>query len=206
MKLLTPKEINDRKQAEVQRDIVRTEATKEALEAVTRKLNEGNARFDLMLANQRVRWAKEEEAAMNRQQELRKETKALEEKRAFLLVPMEERDRVSYDLCIEAEKVLAEAETKREEAEELCDSFEGKLDDLHEKETDLEEREQHILIREQANEAERQMIISLNKNITWQTSSHGVTQQEPIATETPVQEERKQTQQPFQPTPPEQAS
>ncbi len=175
MNLLSPKEITDRKQAELQRDIARTESTKDALDKATRKLNETNARFDLMLANQRVRWAKEEEEAMKRQIELRKEIKLLEERRDFLLVPMDERDQKSYDLRIEAEKILAEAVSKKEESEELCEKFESKLDDIHEMETDLETRTQKLLVREQANESERQMIISLNKKITWPQKTQDTT-------------------------------
>ena len=85
MKLLTPQEVKDRKQAEIARDITKTENIKKALEKSTNQLNDINAKFKLALAGQHMRWAKEEEEYIKRIEILKDEIKALEEEKRTII-------------------------------------------------------------------------------------------------------------------------
>lgn len=173
MKLLTPKEVVDRKQAEVVKDISRTESVKKALDTVTGQLNESEARFAMALSNQRVRWSREEQEATNRIKELNEEIKTLEDKLKTSIVPIEEREKKSYALFIEAEKVLADAHSKLHESEQIKESnsvnedlLMDKLDSFHEKQQDLDLRESKLIVREKAVEEERAVIRNLSKELS----------------------------------------
>lgn len=155
MDLLSLKQVTDKKQAELSRDIARIEQTKKTLERVTKELNETNARFEVALANQRVRWSIEEGEATHRISGLNKEIKVLEDRKKEALIPIEEREKKSHTLLKESEEILAkahiklgEADTKQKEVDELCEIFENKIDSLSSKETDYIERSQRLEVKE----------------------------------------------------------
>lgn len=173
MKLLSTKEIQDKKAAELSKDISRTESVKKALETATNELNETNARFNLALANQRVRWTQEEKEALDQVALVTEEIKVLEIKKKELCIPIEEREKKSYALFTEAEKVLAEAHSKFKEAERLqqenertTELLQEKLDGVYETESSLEEREKKVYIRELAIEEERDSIRKLSQELS----------------------------------------
>lgn len=123
MQLFGPKQTKDAKDAEISRDILRTETVREALKRSQKELNDVNDRFEIALANQRVRWAAEELEFTTRITALRKELETMK------VIPIVRTDTVDDTL----EELLKE-----------------KLDALSDKEIDLEEREQKILIKEEA--------------------------------------------------------
>ena len=173
MKLQTVKEVTDRKQAEIAKDIARTTQVKEALEKVTKELNESEARFSVALANQRVRWSYEEEKALDRLKSLNKEIEMAEEVKKTSLIPIEEREQKSYALFTQAEVAFKDADIKRGEldslkAEEeiLIETLEEKIDSLTEREQSVSEREQKVLIKEKSLEEERDMIRKLSAELS----------------------------------------
>ena len=85
MKLLSTQEVKDRKQAEIARDIGKTENVKKALDKVTTQLNDAEARFNIALAGQRVRWANEEKEYLERLDGIKKEIKSAEDHLSQLL-------------------------------------------------------------------------------------------------------------------------
>ncbi len=173
MKILTQKEITDKKQSQVERDIIRAKETKEVLEKVTQDLAETEAKFNVALSNQRVRWLKEEEEAMDRLNSIRSEISALERENKDKLVLLDEREKKSYSLLIEAEKALDQAHAKEhaaaqelEKQEDLTDLLQNKLDSLSDRETDVEKREQKVTVRELAVEEERALIKKLSSELS----------------------------------------
>lgn len=150
MKLLSQKEVQDRKQAEITRDIGRTQEVKEVLETVTKQLEEANAKFNVVMANQRIRWALEEEEHIKKILSLKKELALLESRKQD--VPYEIDEVKSYD--------------KDTEADEIADLLQDKLDDVSEREQSLDEREQLLFIREKACREERDMIARISKELS----------------------------------------
>ncbi len=173
MKLLSVKEVTDKKQAELQKEIVRGKETKEYLEKLTRDLAETEARFNMVLANQRIRYAQEEEEHLKKMDGLRAEIKILEDKKKEIEVPMEKREKKSYDLLNAAEKTFDEAlektrkaDERKAEVEETASLLQIRLDDVSDRETDVLEREQKVQIREEAVNAEREMISKLSSELS----------------------------------------
>ena len=166
MQLLSVKELSNKRESESLKDIERTKLTKEQLNFVTKSLEDAEAKFNLALANQHIRWKQEEEEAVKRIEELNKEIKELEVKKTSILVPIEEREKKSYDLLIEAEKTFNEALGKQKYNDEITILLEEKLDSLHELETSLEEREKVLQVKEKANEDQRLIIKNLSDGLS----------------------------------------
>lgn len=173
MKLLTVNEIKNSKESELIKDTARIEASKSALRTVEMQLNDAEAKFDVTLANQRVKWAKEEEEHMKRIQELETEIKQLEKQRELLLIPIESDRKKAYDLFIEADKVLNqavqrehEASQRNEEIEALQDLLQKKLDDVGDRDMQIAFREQQILVKEKGLAEERESIKQLSKELS----------------------------------------
>lgn len=166
MQLLSVKELSNKREFERLKDIERTKLTKEQLNFVTKSLEDAEAKFNLALANQHIRWKQAEEEAIKRIEELNKEIKELEVKKTSILVPIEEREKKSYDLLIEAEKTFNEALEKQKYNDEITILLEEKLDSLHELETSLEEREKVLQVKEKANEDQRLIIKNLSDGLS----------------------------------------
>lgn len=173
MKLLSPKEVTDKKQAELVKDITRTKEVKTELEKKTSELAQVNAQFDVALAGQRMRWASEETEALHRLDAIKHEVEVLEKRKIELLSPIEEREKKSYDLLNAAESTFTEAQKKMqavetigEENERTAELLEDKLDGVYEKETELEEREKKVTVRELAVEEERALIKQLSSELS----------------------------------------
>lgn len=173
MKILSPKEVTDRKQAELVKDIARTKDVKETLETMTSNLAEAEAKFNMALANQRIRWSIEEGDHIKRIKDLEENVKVLEAKKKEALIPIVEREEKSYDLLNAAELTFNEAIKKNNQAEKIgednertADLLQDKLDGVYEKETELEEREKKVLVREMAVEKERDLIKKLSAELS----------------------------------------
>lgn len=166
MKLLSVKELSEKRESERLKDIERTRLVKEQLNSVTKSLEEAEAKFNLALANQHIRWKQAEEEAIKRIEDLNKEIKELELKKESILVPIEEREKKSYDLITEAEKTFNKALEKQKYNDEITVLLEEKLDSLHEFEINLEEREKTLQVKEKANEEQRLIIKNLSDSLS----------------------------------------
>ena len=173
LKLLTPTEIKTANEAERVKDISRIESARNALKKVQQQLNETEAKFQLSLAGQQKRWAKEEEEATIRLNNLQTEMKVLEKQREELLVPIEDEKKKAHDLFIEADKIFNEAHRKLNDAHILKEDYEYKLellqtrlDELSEQDQKLTLREKTVTIREEAVIAERAQIKKLSEELT----------------------------------------
>lgn len=172
MKLLTPTEIKASKETELAKDLLRTEAVKSALAAITADLDLTEAKFTVALSNQRIRWAKEEQEASERLQLIEVTINTLQRQRDELNIPIEAEAKKAHDLFTQAEIVLDDARKTQHESEqakqyngELAVLLQDKLDDMAERETAVELREQKVAIREQAVDAEREQIKQLSSEL-----------------------------------------
>ncbi len=166
MKLLSIKEVSDKKESERLKDIERIRLVKEQLGIVTKSLEDSEARFNLALANQHLRWKQAEEEAVKKIEDLNKEIKELEIKKSSILVPIEEREKKSYDLQARAEVILNHALDKEKDNDELTKILEEKIDSLHEWETSLQEREKVLEAKEKANEDQRLIIQKISESLS----------------------------------------
>ena len=173
MQLLSVKELSNKRESESLKDIERTKLTKEQLNFVTKSLEDAEAKFNLALANQHIRWKQEEEEAVKRIEELNKEIKELEVKKTSILVPIEEREKKSYALFAEAEKLHQELIEQKNinndekiKTDETCRLLEEKLDKVSEKEVELDQREKEIIVKERAIEAQRTMIKDISAELS----------------------------------------
>jgi len=173
MKILSASEIKQATESERVKEIARTESTRTALAKVQSQLDEAEAKFEVALANQRSRWANEEEVATRKVLTLAKEIQDLEEKKRLALFPIEQEKEKAHNLFIQAEAVIADAKLSAKEAEkhrlhhqELSDILQSKLDDLSDKENEVEEREKAVSLREQSLLIERETIKKLSEELS----------------------------------------
>lgn len=173
MKILTATEIKTASESEKTKDIVRLETTRKALSDAQKKLDEAEAKFDVALANQRIRWATEEEEAVKKLGLLLVEINALELRREQAIIPIDDEKKKAHDLFIQAETVLAdargtatEADKRQQHNQELSDILQTRLDGLSEREVKLDYREKNLAIREESAIAEREQIKKLSQELS----------------------------------------
>lgn len=173
MKILSASEIKQANEAERARDISRTETTRIALTKVQQQLDEAEAKFEVVLANQRKRWSKEEEEATTKILNLTEEVKVLEEKKRVALIPIEREKELAHNLFIQAEASIADAKESAREADkykqhqqELAETLQKRIDDLTDREEDLKRREGELLIKEQTLTTEKESIKKLSQELS----------------------------------------
>jgi len=158
MKFLTPKEVKDNREEAITKGILRLRALRDAIKEAEKEYNNTDARFEVALANQKLRWANEEKDAVERIEALKREIKNFSEEKARLLIPIDQKRE-------EAHTILKQAEEKRDEADALLDVLHKRLDEVSDKEYELSMREQRIEIKEKALEGQANMIkISIKNN------------------------------------------
>ncbi len=161
MKLFSPSETKQANEQELFKIIIRTKATKDAFEKVTLELGSAEARFELALANQRVRWQQEEDEARAHLSIIQKMI-AEQEKR---LVPIEPTSEEVHTLYEQAVKLMAEAESKEKDSEQLAEALEERLDEVSDREESIRIKEQKIEIKEKAIAGQENMIKNLSKEL-----------------------------------------
>lgn len=173
MKILSPSEVKQANEAERVRDITRTESTKTALTKVQQQLDEVEAKFELALSNQRIRWSKEEEEATTKVLKLTEEVKKLEEQKRLALIPIENEKQLAHNLFIQAEAIISDAKSSAKEAEQqrlnhqkLSDTLQERLDELTDREVDVARRENELILREHSLQLERENIIKLSQELS----------------------------------------
>lgn len=148
MKVFTPKEIQETKGQQTAKDIARIQTVREALSKAQTELNTNDAAFNLALANQRVRWTREEEEATNKIALLKMEVKDLEEKKKVLLSPIEKIKEEATLMVQEAQKSLDDVHIKEEEVQKMSEALSDKIDENSEWSEVLSQREEQIVIKE----------------------------------------------------------
>ncbi len=161
LKLFTPAEIKQANEKELAKDILRTKSIKDALAKSTTELNDVSARFELALANQRVRWQQEEDEAKGKLAEIEQKIRAQESR----VIPIEPNSEEVHNLYEQAKKLKAEAEEMIKDSEDVAVAFQDRLDALYEKEEEINIREQKIQVKEKAIAGQENMVKNLSKEL-----------------------------------------
>lgn len=170
MKILEPKQIGQGKAQELTRDSTRLNTVRESLKSEQSKLDDIEGRFEVALANQRIRWANEEKDYLDRIEPLLGEIKALKAERDRLLVPIEIEVVRAHNLTREAETALADATRQSEENYQRADILQERLDDVSERELTVKNKEQKYDTQQLMLDNKQQKVDSLatELNAKWQ--------------------------------------
>lgn len=178
MKLMSPAEIKQASESERQKDILRTDTTKKALSSARDELNEVNAKFEVALANQRLRYANEEKEAVTRLDGIRAEIVSAELKLKELSFPIAKEREKAHDLFIQAEttakdlqKKLKEADDLRVKNEEMSEVLSRRLDEVSDRETKVVHLEKDIQAKLLSLQEEKVMIKNLSKELSIKLSN-----------------------------------
>lgn len=166
MKVLDPKQIKQGKELENQRDASRTEDTRKALSSVQSKLDDAEARFDVALKNQRVRWESEEKEATDKIFSLQTEVRSLEIERKSLLIPIDAEADRAHNLLKEAEKALSDAEKTKSDNEAVSELLQEKLDDVSSRELDAKDEETRLDTRDKLVKDHELKVSALSKDLS----------------------------------------
>lgn len=148
MKILEPKQVSQGKALELTRDSAKLTTVREALKSEQSRLDDVEARFDIALSNQRVRWANEEKEATERISALLDHIRDLEQQRNRLLVPIDIERQRAHTLLKDAETALLDANKAKDENECAAETLQKRLDDVSERELLSKDREQRLDTRE----------------------------------------------------------
>ena len=168
MKLFSPTEIAASKATELARDVMRTQDIKKALDSARDTLNNTKAEFDMTLANQRVKWLKEEEVALNKIKDLQHEIEQLTKVRERSLIPIEIEQKRVDNILMEANELNTRATNKQKYADEMAEKLQDRLDEVSEKEEALEQRETHLFARETGSKLQEEAIKRNSQELTKQ--------------------------------------
>ena len=144
MKLLSREENQNLKQAELARDSARTESVREALSSVHNKLDEAEAKFDLVMAKHQKYMADEEGKHLVKIEALKKEVKDLEERQKVAHFPIAPAERKAYDNLEKSKQALLSAELQKQKNEEVGEKLADKLDSLSERDSSQDRREAKV--------------------------------------------------------------
>lgn len=161
MKLFSASEVKQANEKELAKDILRTKSVKDALAKSTTELNDISARFELALANQRIRWQQEEDVARDKLALIEQKIREQESR----IVPIEPNSEEVHNLYEQAKKLKAEAEGMIKDSEDVAIAFQDRLDALYEKEEEINIREQKIQIKEKAIAGQENMVKNLSKEL-----------------------------------------
>ncbi len=168
MKLFSTEEIKSSKATELARDIRRTSEIKEALDKARTELNDANAEFDSVLANQRVKWAKEQESAMVVIKDLQMEIDQLQRVRQQLLIPIDLEKKRADNIVIEANVLMTAAIDKQKYADEMAEKLQDHLDEVGEKDEALEQREKRLFVKEEGLKEQAKITKQNSEQVTLQ--------------------------------------
>jgi hypothetical protein len=166
MKVLKPQEVKNSRQLEIERDLSKIDSTKKALEEVTTELENTEARFEIALANQRIRWSREEQESTDRIQNLELEVKKLSKQREVLLMPIELVKEKADNMFKEAEQALLEANKLKDHNNDLQILLQDKIDTYTTLQTDLNLRDQKTKIKEEALEKQSEISRNLSQELS----------------------------------------
>lgn len=145
MKLLKIEEAKEARSQELARDVARTATIKETKATAERELNDIQARFTVVMAEQKARLATAESERINKIEALEKEIAEKAEQLKLINTQIDER---------------------QEKEDNLIDLLQEKIDSYTEKESALEEREKRCIAREAAIADQYAMIKTLSSDLT----------------------------------------
>lgn len=148
MKLLAPVETKDLKQAEVNRELLRTQEMQKVADKTRKELANAEADFKQALVRQREEWIKHEEEHEERVQQMSHEIKVLEKRKEQALIPINIYKDQADLLMSTAQDVKNRAESHEKEVELLQELLEEKLDKVGQKEQDLTRLEKQLLVKQ----------------------------------------------------------
>lgn len=163
MKLLTPQQVQNIKQSEQIRDILRTKETDAAAERSRKALAQAEANFNGTLARQRHIWATEEEEHTKDIKIRQKEVDELETRKAKALIPIELYKAQADSYMAEAKHIFEQAKKREDDAEELSEKLQDKLDELGSREQDIVLAERDLVLKQAGLDRQALDIVSSNR-------------------------------------------
>ena len=160
MKLLLPNENKDLREQENVRQIMRTQELEKAAKEARLKLADSQADFNTMLAQNRQKWALEEEEHQARIKQRNEELQRLEVQKLNMLVPFNILKEGVYADMSDAESFLSQLRIREENVEDLAERLQDKLDEVGSREQNFKQKELELNIREQGLENQSQSTVT----------------------------------------------
>ena len=178
MKLLPLQQLQDTKARELEREALRTKERNEAADRSLKRLAQSEADFQLMLAGQQARWAREQQDHQKLAAEMTKEVYELEERREKALIPVKIEEEKAQEALRKASETLKSALQREEEAEQLSEALQDKLDAVGAREQDLLQKEKRAEVKEGALKIMEEQRQANAKTMTDQMQSFNVARAE----------------------------
>lgn len=165
MKLLTPQQLNDKKEADKVRDLIRTKEMADQATKTRKELANAEADFNQALARQRHQWALEVEQKEQVLRELKHEVEELEDRKAKALIPIDSYKEQVDQLLLLAKIAMGKADAKAEENEDLAERLQDKLDEAGAKLQDAQLLEAKLKQREYGITIQGQQVVEGHKDL-----------------------------------------
>ncbi len=151
MKLLPTFVLKDKQQEELTRKIIRTQEINALLKDAESNLARAQEDFNTTLAQNRAKWALEEEEHSKRVLDMEQEIKTLETRKQQALTPLQIYKDEADRLLLEAQDIVTKAKEKDEQSDYLQEKLEERL-------SEVADREQRVAFEEQRQQIARQGI------------------------------------------------
>ena len=165
MKLLSPLQTQQNKEAERQRDILRAQDIEIALKKNREELAKSQADFFNTLAMNRKKWEEEEQEHRKVLKERENEIEILEKKKQQALIPVKIYEDQAKQMMKEVQWYLVEVSNKEKYNDELRENLEDKLDNVGQREVDVQEVEKRLNIRKEGIESQSLAVKTAQKEL-----------------------------------------
>lgn len=156
MKLLPTFAIKEKQEEEQLRKILRAQEINDLARRTDAELARTQADFNTALAQNRAKWALEEEEHAQRVKDMTQEIDALERRKTDALTPLKLYKDEADKLLADAKDIVTRATQKEAQADYLQEKLEEKLSEVEDRENDLRKREQEYEIARSGLELQRQ--------------------------------------------------
>ena len=150
MKLLTLNQVKEKKEEQIQREILRTSDLEKAASQARINLAKAEAEFNATLAKNRTFWAEEEQEHAARKQEMTSEIEELENRKKQALEPVYLLQNQLEKRLKDTEALISQTEEQKAYNEDLRLKLEDKLDEVGEREQDVLRETQKLEGRKQS--------------------------------------------------------
>ena len=150
MKLLTLNQVKEKKDEQIQRDILQTSDLEKAASQARINLAKAEAEFNATLAKNRTFWAEEEQEHAARKQEMLSEVEELENRKKQALEPVYLLQNQLEKRLKDTEALISQTEEQKAYNEDLRLKLEDKLDEVGEHEQDVLRETQKLEGRKQS--------------------------------------------------------
>lgn len=166
LKLFSAKEAQERKQAQIQRDILRNQEVQKVTRESQSNLSKMEADFAESMAKLKEKRATEEEKHSIRKNAMEQEISMLEKRKEQALIPIE-LEKVKADTLLKnAEKMLSDAEKKDLEIEHLKGILMDRLEEVSDRESDILDQEIKLANDRESIKKEREVTAKNTKNLS----------------------------------------